>query len=76
MSHDNVAFVLPPNLSKEVKRIQKEMQLSSPGKVIVKALALLQLSMGRKVKLEEKKKELTIKDFESFNQTVTFDDDE
>ncbi len=76
MTDDNVAFVLPPNLSKEVKRMQKEMDLNSPGGVILKALALLQMSMGRKVKLEEKKKQLVIKDFENFNQTVQFEENE
>ena len=73
MSHDNVAVVLPPNLSKEVKRIQKEMSLKSPGEVITKGLSLLRLAMGRKVRLESGRERLEIDDFKEFNQTYTYD---
>ena len=73
MSHDNVAVVLPPKLSKEVKKIQKEMHLNSPGEVIAKGLSLLWLSMGRKVKLESGRERLEIDDFKEFNQTFTYD---
>ena len=74
MSHDNVAVVLPPNLSKEVKKIQKEMKLKSPGEVITKGLSLLKLAMGRRVKLESGSEKLEIDDFKEFNQTFTYTD--
>ena len=72
MTSDNIAFVLPPKLSEEVKRIQKEMNLKSPGEVITKALALLQLSMGRRVKFESNKEKLSINSFKGFNQTISY----
>ncbi|HEC64663.1 MAG TPA: hypothetical protein ENI23_05185 [bacterium] len=71
---DNLAFALPPKLSKDVKRMQKELKLSSPGAVIKKALSLLELSIGRTVKLESKDKfEIEINDFEGYRQTVTYE---
>lgn len=74
MSQDNVAVVLPPKLSEEVKKIQKEMNLESPGEVISKGLALLKLAMGRKVKLESGREKLEIDDFREYNQTFKYDD--
>ncbi|MBN1916077.1 hypothetical protein JW796_03760 [Candidatus Dojkabacteria bacterium] len=74
MAQDNVAVVLPPNLSKEVKKIQKEMKLESPGEVISKGLALLKLAMGRRVKLESGGEKLEIDDFKEYNQTFKYED--
>ena len=73
MAHDNVAVVLPPNLSEEVKKIQKEMKLKSPGEVISKGLSLLKIAMGRRVRLESGGEKLEIDDFKEFNQTFTYD---
>jgi len=72
MSNDNIAFVLPPKLSEEVKKIQKEMNLKSSGEVISKALALLQLSMGRKVRFESNDEKLSIDSFKEYNQTISY----
>jgi hypothetical protein len=74
MSKDNVAFVLPPKLSKEVKKIQKELDLNSPGEVITKALFLLKVSLGRKVRFESKDNQLEIDEFQNYRETITFDD--
>ncbi len=74
MADDNIAVVLPPELSKEVRKIQKELNLDSPGDVIAKGLSLLWLAMGRKVKMESGKEKLEINDFKDHHQTFTLDE--
>jgi hypothetical protein len=74
---DNKAFTLPPNLAEKVDRIQKEMGLDDPGLVITKAIELLDISIGRKVILEEKdkKRSLHIDDLQDYNQTFNLEED-
>ena len=66
----NIAIVLPKKLSKKVSEMQKEFGLKSPGEVLVKALSLLELSMGRKVELKDKDETLNISSFEGLRQSV------
>lgn len=74
-SMKNVAFVLPPKLTKKLEKIQREMGVDDPGVVIAKAIDLLDISIGRKVILEEKetKRALKINGLEEYNQTFVID---
>ncbi len=71
------AYILPEKLEEKVQRIQKELGLKDSGQVLSKAIELLDVSIGRKVVLEEKKKDrsLHITDLEEYNQTVILNDD-
>lgn len=71
------AYVLSEKLDEKVERIQRELGLDEPGEVIAKAIELLDVSIGRKVVLEERQtaRSLHITGLEKFNQTVTLDDD-
>lgn len=50
---NNLAFVFPPELSKRIKRLQKDMASESAGEVLIKAISLLELSLGRKLEISE-----------------------
>lgn len=65
----STAFILPPKLSSKVDRIQKEMGLNEPGKVITKAIELLDISIGRKVILKDNSKTFQIDDLEDYSKT-------
>ena len=66
----NIAVALPKKLTKKVLGMQKDLNLKTPGEVIVKALSLLELSMGRKIELKNKKETLKIDTFEGLRQSV------
>jgi len=69
----NIAFALPENLSKKIIELQKEMNLKTPGEVILKALSLLELSMGREVEIKDEEKKYRIKSFENYRQSIKID---
>jgi len=69
----NIAFALPENLSKKIIELQKEMNLKTPGEVILKALSLLELSMGREVDIKDEEKKYRIKSFENYMQSIKID---
>jgi len=74
----NKAFVLPSTLAKKVDRIQKELGYENPGMVITKAIDLLDLSIGRKIVLEQpkQKKKIEIKELEDYQNTFqVYDND-
>lgn len=66
----NLAVALPEKLTEKVIALQKKLNLKSPGEVILKALSLLELSMGRKVELKDKEETLEIKSFEDLKQSI------
>jgi hypothetical protein len=70
----NLAVALPEKLSKKVRKLQEQMDLKSPGEVILKALSLLELSMGRKVELKDDDDTFEIKSFEGLKQSIKLDD--
>lgn len=47
------AYVLPEKLSDQVERIQHQLGMSDTGSVISKAIELLNVSIGRKIVLED-----------------------
>ncbi|MDD3647695.1 MAG: hypothetical protein PHS44_04315 [Candidatus Dojkabacteria bacterium] len=69
-----LAVTLPRNLTRKIEDIQKQMDLKTPGEVILKALSLLELSMGRKVELKDKDETFEIKSFENLRQSIKLDD--
>ena len=66
----NIAVVLPKKLTKKVLALQKKLNLKSPGEVILKALSLLELSIGRKIELKDKEETLEINSFEDLRQSI------
>ena len=66
----NLAVALPKRLTQKVVELQKQLGLKSPGEVILKALSLLELSMGRKVELKDREDTLEIKSFEDLRQSI------
>ena len=50
---ENLAFVFPPGLSRKIKSLQKDIGANSAGEVLVKAISLLELSLGRKVEMKD-----------------------
>lgn len=70
----NIAFAFPKNLTKKVLKLQKELGLKSPGEVILKALSLLELSIGRKVELKDKDDTLEISSFEDLRQSIKLEE--
>ncbi len=70
----NVAVALPKKLSKRVMKMQKELDLKSPGEVVVRALSLLELSMGRKVELKDNEDTLEINSFKKLRQSIKLED--
>ncbi|MBN2015229.1 hypothetical protein JW766_00140 [Candidatus Dojkabacteria bacterium] len=66
----NLAVAFPKKLTETVVKLQKELGLKSPGEVILKALSLLELSMGRKVQLKDDKETLEIKSLQGLKQSV------
>lgn len=73
-NQDKLAFALPENLSKKVRSLQKKLDLKTPGDVIIKALSLLELSMGRKVELKDDDDTIRIKSFEGMRQSIKIED--
>lgn len=71
---DKLVFALPPKLSKKVRELQEELDLNTPGEVVIKALSLLELSMGRNVELKDDDETIRIKSFGKLRQSVTLDD--
>ena len=69
-----IAVVLPENLSEKVEKLQKELELASPGEVILRALSLLELSMGRKVELKDSNQTLEINEFKKLRQSIQISD--
>lgn len=53
---ENLAFVFPPNQSKRIKALQKKLGVNSAGEVLMKALALLEITAGKKVEIRGKDK--------------------
>lgn len=72
----NIAIVLPKKLSKRVIALQKKLHLKSPGEVIIKALSLLELSLGRKIELKDSEKTLEIESFKNMRQSIKIEDKE
>lgn len=70
----NIAVALPEELSKQVVELQKKLKLKSPGEVIIKALSLLELSMGRKVELKDGDDTLRINTFQDILQSIKIED--
>ncbi len=71
---ENLAFVFPPGLSKKIKRLQSDMNAKSAGEVLLKALALLELSLGRKVQIKgESSRKWEVDDFEELDRSVDID---
>lgn len=66
----NLAVALPKRLTQKVIELQNQLGLKSPGEVILKALSLLELSMGRKVELTDSEETLEIKSFEDLRQSI------
>lgn len=66
----NLAIALPEKLSKKVKNLQKSLGLKTPGEVIVKAISLLELSMGRKVKMSDNDESIEINSFKGLRQSI------
>jgi len=69
----NLAIALPKKLTKKVVALQKQLGLKSPGEVILKALSLLELSIGRKVELRDDDETLEIKSFQGLRQSIKVD---
>lgn len=72
--NNNLAFALPENLSQKVKDLQKQLGLNTPGEVILKALSLLELSIGREVQMKDGKETLQIQGFKNYRQSITLED--
>ncbi|MBU0976504.1 MAG: hypothetical protein ABIE03_02075 [Patescibacteria group bacterium] len=69
-----LAVTFPRDLTRKIERIQKQMDLKTPGEVILKALSLLELSIGRKVELSDKGDTFEINSFEHLRQSIKFED--
>ena len=67
------AFILKPPLAEKVEKMKEEMGLKDSGEVLLKAIQLLDIALGRKVILKEKgnKKTIETEDFARFNSTST-----
>jgi len=50
---ENLAFVFPPGLSKKIKRLQKDIDARSAGEVLIKAISLLEFTLGRKLEVKD-----------------------
>ena len=69
----NLAFVFPEGLSRRIKALQDDMNARSAGEVLVKAISLLELSIGRKVEIKESKGDggrWEVDEFEDYNRRV------
>lgn len=51
---DNVTVMFPEGLTKRIKRLQERMGMDSAGEVLVKALSLLEISVGRTIEVKDK----------------------
>lgn len=69
------AFILKPELADKVEKMKEEMGLKDSGEVLLKAIQLLDIALGRKVILKEKgnKKTIETEDFARFNSTFIID---
>jgi len=72
----NLAFVFPPGLSKRIKNLQQDLEAKSAGEVLVKAISLLEISIGRKLEIkdDEDKRKWEIDEFEDLSRTVEIKD--
>ncbi|MBN1331972.1 hypothetical protein JW978_03750 [Candidatus Dojkabacteria bacterium] len=68
----NLAFVFPEGLSRRIKALQNDMKVKSASEVLVKAISLLELSIGRKVELKDKNSEQKweVDEFEEYKRRV------
>ncbi len=73
--NNNIAIALPKNLTKRVRLLQKQLGLKTQGEVILKALSLLEISMGRKIELKDKNKTFEINTFENLKQSIKLDNE-
>lgn len=71
-SEQNLAFVFPEGLSKRIKALQNDMKVKSASEVLVKAISLLELSIGRKVEIKDGKGEQKweVDEFEDYDRRV------
>lgn len=68
---ENLAFVFPPRLSRKIKDLQKDMGAKSAGEVLIKAISLLEVSVGRKVEIQdENTQKWEIDEFEDHKKRV------
>ena len=72
---DQTIFVASKDLSEKIKKLQQELNLDSPGKVIAMALSLVELSLGREVELWDNEKKIKISKFKNHRQTITLDEE-
>ncbi|MBD3281000.1 hypothetical protein GF389_05820 [Candidatus Dojkabacteria bacterium] len=68
----NLAFVFPNGLSKRIKALQTDMKANSAGEVLVKAISLLELSIGRRIEIKDKQTESKweVDEFEDYERRV------
>lgn len=62
MNDDDITLKFTGDLAKQIKQLQKELECDDPSELVRKALALLMLSKGRQVKLENPRRETVIID--------------
>ena len=71
-SEQNLAFVFPEGLSRRIKALQSDMKVKSASEVLVKAISLLELSIGRKLEIRDSKadQKWEVDEFENYERRV------
>jgi len=69
-------FFASKELSEKIKKLQEELHLDSPGKVIAMGLSFVELALGRDVEITDENKRLKISKFKNHRQTISLDDRE